>query len=164
MQELMSMSKEERRAAFRGLRDAAPAVAPLPLPWTLAGHAVWILAASEVERRGGRWYHYAIAAPALAGFGVLFIKAGQHFGAARARSAGIHTVGEAPRVPRERTTLWLGLMVPVALLRRLAGRPARRRTAYEMGAATLARALVEWWAWRPYLSGRRRPGRAAPPA
>jgi hypothetical protein len=164
MEELLAMPPEERRAAYRGLRDSAPSVAPLPLPITLAGHAVWIAVASDVERRGGRWYHWALAVPLLAALAVLYTKTAPRVGEARARAAGITTVGDAPRVPRERTSLWLGLMVPIVWMRRLIGRPARKRTASELAAVTLGRALVEWWVWRPYLSGRRRPRRATPHA
>jgi hypothetical protein len=150
----MSMSAEERRTAMRGMRDSMPAVAPLPLPFTLLHHATWIALVAEAERRG-RWF-YAIAVPALLGLMKLSMDATERLGRARALAAGIDRRADAPRVPLSRTTLWLGVMIPVVWARRLLGRPPRKQTQSEMAAATLGRALVEWWAWRPYLRRGRR--------
>jgi hypothetical protein len=159
---MMGMSPEERRAATRGFRDGVPATAPLPLAFELAHHAIWIALVSEAEERGGRWNHFAVLAPVLYGYSRLWMDASNRAGRARARAAGIERQGDAPRVPRVYTNLWLGVMTVVRVLQRLAGHRPRKRSLYEMNAPSAANALVAWWAWRPYLSRSRR--RAAPPA
>lgn len=158
LERLLTMSRAELGAAMRGLRDGRPASAPLPLPFRLAVHVVWLVLLSEAHDRGGRWYHYAAVAPALYGFMKLSFEAEERTGPARARAAGIERQADAPRPVRTRTSLWLGLMVPVTIGRRLAGHRPRAKTIAEMGATTLAADLVTWWAWRPHLR------RAAPRA
>ena len=148
---LRTMSKAEMGAAMRGMRDAQPVSAPLPLPFHLAQHLVWVTLMSEAEDRGGRWYHYLVVGPALVGFAKLSMEAARRVGPARARGAGIERRADAPRVPTRLTPLWVGVMLPVMILRRILGRPPRKQSPYETAAAGLAGHLVSWWAWRPYL-------------
>ena len=147
---LTAMSPAEMRAAMRGMRDAQPVSAPLPLAFHLAEHLIWVTLMSEAQR-GGRWYHYLVVGPALFGFARLSMEAARRVGPARARAAGIERRADAPRVPTRLTPLWVGVMLPVMILRRILERPPRKQSPYETAATGLAVHLVTWWAWRPYL-------------
>jgi hypothetical protein len=163
-QRYMALSGEEHRAYMRGMRDSAPARAPLPLPYVLARNAVWLAVLDQGRRRGGRWFDYVLVAPILFGIARLDMDLEVRVGQRRARAAGAELERDAPPVPAQVTGLQVAVIVAWRLARLLIRdrRPRRAWSNEESVAQTLQRDLVRWWAWRPLLRSARR--RAAPPA